>query len=204
VAAKDYISIVISVGALVVSTTTAYYANFLQVDELRALALVNPQPSYTDAYALPGHWQLVFINSGTRAVAVTYAAMAISDEFSGKGGRSCSSQGNDVFETDLAPLVIKEKEIISKEVKLKSNTISSENWMIRPDGNVSLPHEPTGLHRGDMCFIFALATPSDANAFGELSAVGYEYAPQGFTVSFAAKPKPTVIWHSTKFIFQTD
>jgi hypothetical protein len=52
---KGWIAICISVLALVLSGVTAYFVNFLQIDDLRVITAVDPSDKQESKYSVPAY-----------------------------------------------------------------------------------------------------------------------------------------------------
>ena len=202
---RDWITLGISILALLLSATTAYFANFLEVDDLRVVA--SPDPTNfpypfggKNATLLPGTWQVVFINNGTRPIAVVNLLGSIGDA-PGEFNKQC---GHKVFlSTDTPGFVVREKQIVREKVALMPHENKSGGIYVNSDHNVQFPSGSQGIE-GNLCLSAQLATVSKAYVDAGINLLHFKFNPNGIDYRLAGVKSPQVIWHSKKSIFQSD
>jgi hypothetical protein len=112
---------------------------------------------------------------------------------------------------DFEPFVIKEKELVRKETKLKrvqmigvQDTLTEER-----DGHFSFSVDPINAamtnRKLGLCLLFILATPSDAVALRQLELGSYTFTRNSqneteMEINPMIDLKPEVIWHSSGFL----
>jgi hypothetical protein len=105
-------------------------------------------------------------------------------------------------ETRIAGFVVPEKEIVRKVIALKPFKNEKGGPYVTADHNVQFPKGATG--EGNFCIAVDLATVSKAHIFSDIDLMHYELGKNGVTSTFDVHLLPQVLWHSRKFIFQSD
>src|SRR6266404_6005130 len=117
---KEWLPLPFSIIAILISSTQYYFTILQQVDELRIVRepFLLLLPDHTKAIAhLPHDIRITFINSGNRAMAVMNVLLEIGTEAkSTTGPDKCDGLA---LAAGFEPFVIKEKEIVRKESKLR-------------------------------------------------------------------------------------
>jgi len=203
---QGWVTLGISISALLLSATTAYFANFLEIDDLRVMTSADPSNAFVDPVsALPGKWQVVFINGGTRPIAVVSVDASVG-EAPGGSNKQC---GYDFIPTDTAGFVVREKEIVRKEIALKPSEEPPKTGegLVTSNHNLLLPREALGLE-GNLCLSVSLATVSKV-VTTNINLMHFKVTQNGtlevdVMASANMQKSPQVIWHSKKLIFQSD
>jgi hypothetical protein len=203
--AKDWITTSLSVFALVISVITAYYGSIRLVDEIRAVIENNPVINVdfvTSTITLRGDPAFVLINSGTRAAAMLGVVM----EFGDTKAQECEGR---FVDTDFGPLVLKEKEIVRKSIKLKPDISAGPGAKREDDGSVVLPMPLASYNQkqyeATLCLRFRLATPAQYVAEARVPLGTVRSSSLGASGgSYPIQVKPVVIWKQTGNIFTGD
>lgn len=168
---KDWATLTISSAALFVALFTAYFTLVRRTDNLRILVDTTPDVS-VDRDAKPMKVELagrdmgiVFMNSGSRPISVLSMQLYV-QEFPVKpretdsANPTCNNGPSDAvwFNTNLDPIIVKEREIVRKTVWVRTGykadrpmTFPAPSWL-----------KKDGPHYTKLCVSFAIATPSRA------------------------------------------
>lgn len=198
---KDVVSLVLSTLAFAVSGGTAYYNIIRETDDLRVV--ISSTPSYRIDEGLKraaafGDLSMVFINSGNRAAAIVRVVLEVGQPGGGLG--ECGGSYTSIV-VDLEPFVVKEKEIVTKWMTLKTKS-EGFGYKLETDGAISFPLTEENLKRDtldfDTCLNFFAATPSNAEVTTRLFVKGLRYAKaegadlRGGTDVVVSKPRTIV------------
>jgi hypothetical protein len=194
---KDWVAILISIIALALSAMTAYFSFVRQTEELRVF-VGEFMPFLTRAddgrLHLEGYLDITFMNTGTQPIVVLGAELAIKDisERKDEESKSCKQIfGNLPFDVD--PFVVKEKESISKLLRLRVNPrLSIEAAQLIEDGRIVVPApknargEPSQFVK--TCVRLIGATPSRQPLFADIALLNFQWSDQApaATVHLAA------------------
>jgi hypothetical protein len=117
--AKDVVTITLSALALSVSVLALFYNVIRQVDRL---TVEMPSPAIAvrhseDGLYVPiGDNEIVFINSGTRPVAVLSVSVRFVQNMS--SSTACAERKGPVFGTNFEPTVLKERDIVIRKIRI--------------------------------------------------------------------------------------
>jgi hypothetical protein len=213
------LGLIVSVVALIISATVAYYSVILRLEELRVVperlvvvaAFQSPSDPSGPEVVIPDILRVTLINSGNTSIAVMSAEaqfgnLASITDF--KNNNACSEEA--LFDADLTPFVLKENDILIKELKLKPSINNKSKIHSQKDGGITFslpdPAKKT-LSNGILCLRFDLATPSDPLAYGRLVLGAYEFHEQNkdgsweIDISKQIPAPPNIVWHATRSIF---
>lgn len=215
---KDAITILISLAALGVSVTIAYFTVVRQTDELRVVFESVPSFDFSQdkrELYFRSSFAAIFINSGTRAAVITgvtvhwWETPKIPDDdelYRWRCDRSSGPRRGRLVTTKFAPIIIKAKEI-KRVVFNYYEGWDGDKLLPRKDGVVVLPF-PAWVGRekqywAEPCISFQIVTPSNAYARGSVTIS----RPIGFDekVNFYTDPwldtQPYLIWKSARSIW---
>jgi hypothetical protein len=210
---KDWVAILVSIAALVISAGTAYFSLVRQSEQLRVfVGDAIPFLTRTDdgRLQLEGNLDIAFMNTGTRPIIVLSVDLVIDDIPEGKdGGRKSCDRIFGGLPFDVDSFVVKEKESVAKLLKLRfdprrpiGNAKSTE------DGRIVVPAPKNS--RGEpsrfvgTCLRIGGATPSRQPLVADIPIGDFEWPTQGPAVASRYWPTPTVIWTKLGTIFSTD
>ena len=171
--AKDWLTLTISCVALFVAVTTATFNVVLQLDDVRVVIGKHPIATITDegAVGLTGNQEFTFINSGTRAAAITSVGGMVfplkneDDPYRdcnppiGDGENIPPARGWMPIGLDAIPLVLKPGDI--SVVAAKPGGFL---WRRRKDGTVVFPggfYRPKDGDRFLVCLTLSVVTPDN-------------------------------------------
>jgi hypothetical protein len=213
--AKDWVTGILALLALVVSAATAYYTALRQADDLRVVSSLEPVVIIDDKgkLGISGRQEITFINSGNRDIAVTGATLVI---FKLAGPPSANSQCNEgtqvaslVYEVEPS-ILLKAGEIV---VKKFDATLFPQLWVTDShDSNLKyfvLGHSLFG--KGEVAFTCLRLTVTTPEMMNDHALVPKHYiaitdiphtGPSASSVSFISdsnKPYPVVQTTHTVF-----
>jgi hypothetical protein len=171
---KDYLAITISLVALAISAFTAYFTVVRQTDDLRVISTEHPHVRFSADKArayLGGTLSLSFINAGTRPAIIhkTHIVLYVFTEqkFEGFCPKTVRDDRRMVFETDMAPLVLRERDIISAVVRPVVRR-GPPDVTAEEDGSISFALPPGADYAAvHVCWQFFAATPSESDIWSE-------------------------------------
>jgi hypothetical protein len=196
--AKDWLSIVLSVVALLTSAGTAYFINMRQTDILRLEINASPTLSMDNSTAqmsLKGDLVFFVINAGNRPAVVS--AMQLNVGEIGRDGKC----GGTRFEASMDAFVVPAKDIVSKRVRFKpARTVRTE--VIEKDDELSFAVESTtqGKSEGAVCVNAQITTPSRTGTSDDVRLMTYNFDKDGGSTSRIVRSIPTTIWRETSSI----
>jgi hypothetical protein len=115
-AVRDWLSFVLAIGALAVSTTTAYVTSLRELSELHGIVGSAPfMIPDNKRFKVVGDVSVLFINAGNRPISVIGAEVIVGEATVAEGRNTCSGIHID---TDLEFTVIDEKKIVEKNSKM--------------------------------------------------------------------------------------
>jgi hypothetical protein len=168
---KDWVTLTLSILAFVVSAGSVYLSTIRQNDDLSIVAHNVPLVFLTDQNSLTveqAESTIILINSGNRSATIISVGIFYrqhNDETKENCGGLSSWGSVMTFQTDLEPLVVKEKEVIARKVKIiDSKWYHKVNIKKTDTGTYTFPVKDE--YRGkeyisvDVCLEVHLATPS--------------------------------------------
>jgi len=202
----------IAVTALALSGIVEYFQNLRRLEELRVVASNPMLPILEDKRAskllMPRGIQLAFINSGNTSLAVTgaYATIGHNRDQKLSNDQECESDAS--FDTDLEPFVLKQSDVVVRKITFLPN----ENFTDKAHkAEKSLTFDLTDTMKKSsqavLCMRFALASPSDPLAAGEVVLGRFEFNPNPDDSNLSTgmlihKPfEPDIVWRATRFVF---
>jgi hypothetical protein len=117
---REWLPLPFSIIAISISSMQFYLSSVLQVDELQIVRdpFLLSLPDHTKAVAdLPRDLGILFINSGNRSMAVMHVLLEIGTQ--AKSTTDLDKCDGLALAADFEPFVIKEKEIVRTDVKLR-------------------------------------------------------------------------------------
>lgn len=151
---KEWITIPVSMLALLISAGTAYLNLIRQTDDVSFILTTWPSIQVTrESIILPSSFSMSFINSGNRA-AVIHEMKVMLDQVTEEGSRfagTCPS--GEPINNDFEGMILKEKEILSKVVTLAN-----------PRRETTAANALSEKQRVpvELCFNFLVSTPTIA------------------------------------------
>jgi hypothetical protein len=126
--AKDILTLAMSAGALIVSGITLYFNLLQTTDDLAVVAAVIPELSMREDGKLQfadANVSVMFVNAGNRPAAITSLFVSMS-QLRRDGlptGEECLDEmvyedHTKSYSTDFVPLVLKEKEVTTRQLRL--------------------------------------------------------------------------------------
>jgi hypothetical protein len=181
---KDKLSLFISSLALILSAVSTYFTLFRQVDEVSASIQSSPWTllRLNDVTQLPGvPFTVVFINSGTRSVAVLKQSLELSQR-KVLERPNCENAGEPGISHEplhIESFVLKESEIVTKNMVPKN---SARPPPIRWDEGL-----PPIM---DLCLVIELATPSLARYITSIAIESTAFGKDGRRISMRTNYSP--------------
>jgi hypothetical protein len=176
---KDWITTTLSILAFLLSTISAYFTSLRQSDRLSIILSSTPAIFIQDKKIVPSSFLAVFVNSGNRAAVVHHMILAVDQETPGRDRANCPKA---IFAGwDVEGLVVKEKEIANKLVKLGGA------GGIDPKIPISEENLKRGTFPLEVCLSVRLSTPSQAMIEKRVSIIRDENfsVARGFSVTTA-------------------
>jgi hypothetical protein len=164
--ARDFVSLTVSVIALIISGGSVYFTLLRQIDDVSMVVGGMPMADWVDGKALSieaNEFNVTFMNTGTRSVVVNWLAVDYAQPIYDDEG--CARHATS-FTTDLQPLVIKEKEIVVKKIKIADAShglfgINAERLSSNKYTFKLLDHNRgKDTVRTEICITVSLTTPS--------------------------------------------
>lgn len=196
--AKDWLSIVLSVVALLTSAGTAYFTNMRQTDILRLEVNTSPILSMDNSTArlsLKGDLVFFLINAGSRPAVVSALHLNVGEiDKNGKCGGTKFDAGMDAF-------VVPAKDIVSKRVRFKPGRTTKAE-LVESGDEISFAVEPSaeGKSAGAMCVTAQITTPSRSGTSNDVRLLTYNFDKEGGSTSRIVSSIPTTIWRETSSI----
>ena len=152
-----------------------------------------------------------FINAGTRSVAILSIILPIYDGLklppeAGIEDKSICAAPK-IVGTDLEPFVLKEKEIVQKQARIRKLDHATPAPNAVDDGRIIFSVPPTSPerpeYRAQLVLCVHLAMPSDADAYGtvNLNEVAMIWNRGSITGGIAVEKKPQQIWYRRWNVF---
>jgi hypothetical protein len=126
----------------------------------------------------------------------------VGESLLGEGPKGNSQCRIALLPTDAEPFVVREKEIVQKTVALKPFEQKDGGAYITENHNVQFPIRNAG--EGSLCFTVSLANVSRSSINADIQLVHYEFTQNGIGLEGLIRQSPRLLWHSTKYIFQSD
>jgi hypothetical protein len=195
---KDWLSIVLSVVALLTSAGTAYFTSMRQTDILRLEVNTSPilsMDSSTARLSLKGDLVFFLINAGSRPAVVSALHLNVGEI--GKDGKC----GGTKFEAGMDAFVVPAKDIVSKRVRFKPG-VSTKAELHESGDEISFAIEPSaeGKSAGAMCVTAQITTPSRTGVSNDVRLLTYNFDKEGGSTSRIVRSIPTTIWRETSSI----
>jgi hypothetical protein len=168
---KDWVTLGISMLALAISGGSAYF-NILRVEDRVSLIVEDGPVAFMTndnnfSVYLDSEPNFIFINSGSRPAVIAWLRLFFLQS-SGKAQKTCSSflDGNEAtFDTNFEPLVVKEREVVTKKIKMTDAAIESK-MKKGSSGNFLFPVETAFIGETritiTVCAAVRVVTPSVA------------------------------------------
>jgi hypothetical protein len=210
--AREWVTIFVSLTALALSLVTAYFGVVRQVEELRIFtATTIPMVKWLDdgRLQLDGPLDIAFLNTGTRPVVILAAYLFLvtdqDDEIS-KAEPCNDFRGGYPF--DLDSFVLKEKESVTKLLKLKLDLVTLPTLaevtkegkiQIRPRKNI----RDGQIRSVAMCIRIEGATSSRQELSAEFRLAQFEKRAGGIAIE-QPLPKSNAFWTKRGTIFDME
>lgn len=188
----------VAILALLMSAGTAYFVALRQTEELR-VGVDDSKGFFYDrdrnAFGVGKKMGLIFVNSGNQSIVVRGA-------FAGLNYERTSSFCTSFLDSGIEAFVLKEKEIVKREVHLRavpgSDIITTET----PD--MIFVHPPQSFDKNEfdvgLCMVVGAATPTQSQVYGRFE-FGHVWEPRQFTALGGGDAPMHVIWHRSGTIF---
>ena len=204
--AREWFAILVSISALAVSITTAYFGTIRQVEELHIFVGNSiPTASWTDdgRLQIEGALDLAFLNTGTRPILILSADLLINQDEEIRSDDQCNFHWAGV-PLDLNSFVVKEKESVAKLINLKLDPHLLAIGEVTKDGRIILrPSKTVPPKAVEICVRIAGATPSRPLLSAEIKLSGLKRTPKGIQSSYFL-PTSTTFWTRQGTIFDLD
>jgi hypothetical protein len=203
---KDVVTMFIATVSLVVSGTVAYRNVFYSSEELQAVVTTHPwlyTKSIEPEVYVQGAFDALFINSGTRPIAVVKITLAVIDNAKDDTAitedhkRLCSYPR--LVSTTVGPFVIKEKEIVHKHGQARIDKDTSSLAKARDDVVAfAVPplSETFPEYRGQLIMCVEIATTTHTNVVGtiELNEVSMHLTEGESVYGVRLNMTPNILW----------
>jgi len=161
---KDWITLTLSVLAFLISVVTAYFNLVRQTDDLRLVISATPGTFINDNRIELSEFTVSLINAGNRNAIVHYIWVLIDQTTEGKAQTNCA-QGTEVG-VDGQPLIIKEKEILPKQIQAVPMAGGD-----KPGVPITAENLQRGYFPYEVCLGFFLSTPSETMIYRRVSII---------------------------------
>lgn len=181
--------IVLSSVALVISAGSGYFNIVRQTDYLSGIVTIIP-------IALARGTEIIFydeisinlINSGNRTAVIDHIDLIVDQSLAKQGAENNCMNGTK-FRTDFETLVIKEKEIVAKKVKIIPLGRSDEE-KLKSGHNITLALSDENKKRDsfliEMCLGIGVSTPALANRYKIIPFLQFETVKDRYEFSFSS------------------
>jgi hypothetical protein len=178
-APKDVITITLSLSAFVLSAMTAYFNVIRRVDDVRVIVSGDPRMTFYGENleaGLPRKYALIFFNTGSRSAVILDHSFVFAQLLpqplpdSKPSGSKCGQNAN-TFDSNLKPFVIKEKEVIVKDIIIGGRGDFNRRTEQELEGmGLVIKVTDVGQFSYDfrVCLVFGATTPSTAHHTREI------------------------------------
>jgi hypothetical protein len=210
--AREWVTIFVSLTALALSLMTAYFGVVRQVEELRIFtANTIPMVKWLDngRLQLDGPLDLAFLNTGTRPVVILAAYLFLvtdQDDEMSKAEPCDANAFRGGYPFDLDSFVLKEKESVTKLLKLKLDLVTLPTLAdVTKEGKIEIG--PRKNIRGQirsvaMCIRIEGATSSRQELSAEFRLAQFEKGAGGIAIEQPLKSY--AFWTKRGTIFDTE
>lgn len=214
---KDSLTIGLSSAALIISGASAYYNVLRVTDDVRVIIWDAPvlMPDFrAQQFAIyPQKSSFIFINSGTRSVAISRVSLRIGQPTDSRAVSANGCNNLDVLYYDLEPFIVKAGDINSKNTEIVGVPygMPERYFYTIKDGDIfvaaSQANKSRDKYKYKVCLEVAFITPDteyDSKTIYEFEdEIGPDVIGYGFSSSSNERP-PIVLIRKTRWKFFSD